>query len=146
MVRDQILAGTRPDGRDYKTLRPITCKVDLLPRVHGSALFQRGETQALVTVTLGTGRDEQRVDGLVEEYSQKFMLHYYFPSFSVGECRPIRGPGRREIGHGALAERSVKPVLPDPDDFPYTIRIISDILEIATAPARWPASAGRRWG
>ena len=128
-IRDQILSGTRPDGRDYRTLRPISCKVDLLPRVHGSAVFQRGETQALVTVTLGTGRDEQRVDGLVEEYSQKFMLHYYFPSFSVGECRPIRGPGRREIGHGALAERSVKPVLPDPDVFPYTIRIISDILE-----------------
>ena len=128
-VRDQILSGTRPDGRDYKKLRALECKVDLLPRVHGSAMFQRGETQALVTVTLGTGRDEQRVDGLVEEYSQKFMLHYYFPPFSVGECRPIRGPGRREIGHGALAERSVKPVLPDPDVFPYTIRIISDILE-----------------
>ncbi|MEN6458003.1 MAG: polyribonucleotide nucleotidyltransferase [Thermoguttaceae bacterium] len=129
VVRDQILTGTRPDGRDYKTLRPISCKVDLLPRVHGSAMFQRGETQSLVTVTLGTGRDEQRVDGLVDEYSQKFMLHYYFPSFSVGEVRPIRGPGRREIGHGALAERSVKPVLPEPDVFPYTIRIISDILE-----------------
>jgi len=129
VVRDLILEGTRPDGRDYKTLRPIVCRVDNLPRVHGSALFQRGETQALVTVTLGTGRDEQRVDGLIEEYSQKFMLHYYFPPFSVGECRPIRGPGRREIGHGALAERSVKPVLPDPDEFPYTIRIISDILE-----------------
>ncbi len=129
VVRDQILTGTRPDGRDHRTLRPISCKVDLLPRVHGSAMFQRGETQSLVTVTLGTGRDEQRVDGLVEEYSQKFMLHYYFPSFSVGEVRPIRGPGRREIGHGALAERSVKPVLPSPDDFPYTIRIISDILE-----------------
>ena len=129
VVRELILSGTRPDGRDYTTLRPITCAVDVLPRVHGSAVFQRGETQALVTVTLGTGRDEQRVDGLVEEYSQKFMLHYYFPSFSVGEVRPIRGPGRREIGHGALAERSVKPVLPDPEDFPYTIRIISDILE-----------------
>ena len=129
VVRDQILTGTRPDGRNFKTLRPISCKVDLLPRVHGSAMFQRGETQSLVTVTLGTGRDEQRVDGLVDEYSQKFMLHYYFPSFSVGEVRPIRGPGRREIGHGALAERSVKPVLPDPDVFPYTIRIISDILE-----------------
>ena len=114
VVRDLILSGVRPDGRDYATLRPITCEVDLLPRVHGSALFQRGETQAMVTVTLGTGRDEQRVDGLVEEYSQKFMLHYYFPPFSVGECRPIRGPGRREIGHGALAERSVKPVLPSP--------------------------------
>ncbi len=129
VTRDQILSGVRFDGRDHNTLRPITCKVDLLPRVHGSALFQRGETQSLMTVTLGTGRDEQRVDGLVEEYTQKFMLHYYFPSFSVGEVRPIRGPGRREIGHGALAERSVKPVLPDPDVFPYTIRIISDILE-----------------
>jgi polyribonucleotide nucleotidyltransferase len=129
VVRELILSGTRPDGRDYHTLRPITCSVDVLPRVHGSAVFQRGETQALVTVTLGTGRDEQRVDGLIEEYSQKFMLHYYFPSFSVGEVRPIRGPGRREIGHGALAERSVKPVLPDPEDFPYTVRIISDILE-----------------
>jgi polyribonucleotide nucleotidyltransferase len=129
VIRDKILTGTRTDGRDYRTLRPISCKIDVLPRVHGSAMFQRGETQSLVTVTLGTGRDEQRVDGLIEEYSQKFMLHYYFPPFSVGECRPIRGPGRREIGHGALAERSVKPVLPDPDAFPYTIRIISDILE-----------------
>jgi polyribonucleotide nucleotidyltransferase len=129
VIRDQVLSGRRPDGRDNGSLRPLLCEVDLFPRVHGSALFQRGETQALVTVALGTGRDEQRVDGLVEEYSQKFMLHYYFPPFSVGECRPIRGPGRREIGHGALAERSVKPVLPDPDGFPYTIRIISDILE-----------------
>ncbi len=128
-VREQILSGTRPDGRDGKTLRAIDCAVDVLPRVHGSAVFQRGETQALVTVTLGTGRDEQRVDGLLDEYTQKFMLHYYFPSFSVGEVRPIRGPGRREIGHGALAERSVKPVLPAGEDFPYTIRIISDILE-----------------
>jgi polyribonucleotide nucleotidyltransferase len=101
----------------------------LLPRVHGSALFQRGETQALVTVTLGTGRDEQRVDGLFEEYSKRFMLDYNFPPFSVGEVRPIRGPGRREIGHGMLAERSVNPVLPDHEEFPYTIRVISDILE-----------------
>ena len=129
VVRDLILAGTRPDGRDHKSLRHIECAIDLLPRVHGSALFQRGETQALITVTLGTNRDEQRVDGLIEEYSKKFMLDYYFPSYSVGEVRPIRGPGRREIGHGALAERSVKPVLPDPDEFPYTIRVISDILE-----------------
>ena len=120
VVRDLILSGIRADGRDNPTLRQINCEVDVLPRVHGSAIFQRGETQALVTVTLGTGRDEQRVDGLVEEYSQKFMLDYYFPPFSVGECRPIRGPGRREIGHGALAERSVKPVLPDPNEFPYT--------------------------
>ena len=128
-VRDLIYEGKRPDGRDYTTLRPISCEVDLLPRVHGSAVFQRGETQALVTITLGTGKDEQRVDGLLDEYSKKFMLDYYFPSFSVGEVRPIRGPGRREIGHGALAERSVKPVLPAPDVFPYTIRVISDILE-----------------
>jgi polyribonucleotide nucleotidyltransferase len=128
-VRELILEGKRPDGRDHKSLRAIHCDVDLLPRVHGSSLFQRGETQALITVTLGTGRDEQRVDGLIDEYSKKFMLDYYFPSYSVGEVRPIRGPGRREIGHGALAERSVKPVLPDPDVFPYTIRVISDILE-----------------
>ncbi|HEY3392386.1 MAG TPA: polyribonucleotide nucleotidyltransferase [Lacipirellulaceae bacterium] len=128
-VRDLILSGTRPDGRDTKSLRPIHCEIDVLPRVHGSALFQRGETQALVTVTLGTGRDEQRVDGLFEEYSKRFMLDYNFPPFSVGEVRPIRGPGRREIGHGMLAERSVNPVLPDHDEFPYTIRVISDILE-----------------
>ena len=129
VVRDLILSGTRSDGRDSKTLRAIECEVDVLPRTHGSATFQRGETQSLISITLGTSRDEQRVDGLVEEYSKKFMLDYNFPSFSVGECRPIRGPGRREIGHGALAERSVKPVLPDPEEFPYTIRVISDILE-----------------
>jgi polyribonucleotide nucleotidyltransferase len=129
VVRDLILSGTRPDGRDYRTLRNIDCAVDVLPRVHGSAMFQRGETQALITVTLGTTRDEQRVDGLFDEYSKKFMLDYNFPPFSVGEVRPIRGPGRREIGHGALAERSVNPVLPRSEEFPYTIRVISDILE-----------------
>lgn len=129
VIRELILAGTRSDGRESDQLREIKCEVDLLPRVHGSSLFQRGETQSLVTVVLGTGRDEQRVDGLFEEYSKRFMLDYNFPSFSVGECRPIRGPGRREIGHGALAERSVNPVLPAHDDFPYTIRVISDILE-----------------
>lgn len=129
VVRDLILSGTRPDGRDAKTIRNIECHVDVLPRTHGSAVFQRGETQSLITVTLGTAKDEQRVDGLMEEYSKKFMLDYNFPPFSVGECRPIRGPGRREIGHGALAERSVKPVVPAPEEFPYTIRVISDILE-----------------
>lgn len=129
VVRDLILGGTRPDGRDRNSLRAIECETDVLPRTHGSAIFQRGETQALITVTLGTSRDEQRIDGLVDEYSKKFMLDYNFPSFSVGECRPIRGPGRREIGHGALAERSVAPVLPDHEEFPYTIRVISDILE-----------------
>ncbi len=129
VTRDLIMAGTRSDGRDGKTLRDIECHVGLLPRTHGSAVFQRGETQTLVSITLGTSRDEQRVDGLGEEYSKKFMLDYNFPPFSVGECRPIRGPGRREIGHGALAERSVAPVLPDPEEFPYTVRVISDICE-----------------
>ncbi|MDG2380220.1 MAG: polyribonucleotide nucleotidyltransferase [Pirellulaceae bacterium] len=129
VVRDLIVAGTRSDGRDNKSLRGIECFVDVLPRTHGSAVFQRGETQSLISITLGTSRDEQRVDGLGEEYSKRFMLDYNFPSFSVGECRPIRGPGRREIGHGALAERSVNPVLPDVEDFPYTVRVVSDILE-----------------
>lgn len=129
VIRSETLAGNRLDGRGFKDLRDIYCEVDLLPRVHGSALFQRGETQSLITIALGTGRDEQRVDGLFDEYSKRFMLDYNFPSFSVGECRPIRGPGRREIGHGALAERSVNPVLPSHDEFPYTIRVISDILE-----------------
>ncbi len=128
-IRDLILEGKRSDGRASNELRDLHSEIDVLPRVHGSALFQRGETQALITITLGTSRDEQRVDGLIDEYSKKFMLDYYFPPYSVGECRPIRGPGRREIGHGALAERSVKPVLPDPETFPYTIRVISDILE-----------------
>ena len=129
VVRETILEGKRPDGRAPSDLRALYSEVDLLPCVHGSAMFQRGETQSLITVTLGTGRDEQRVDGLFEEYSKRFMLDYNFPSFSVGECRPIRGPGRREIGHGMLAERSVNPVLPEHDSFPYTIRVISDILE-----------------
>ncbi len=129
VTREAILAGVRPDGRGYEDIRPITCAVGVLPRVHGSAVFTRGETQAMCTVTLGTSSDEQLVDGLIDEYSQKFMLHYNFPSYSVGEVRPIRGPGRREIGHGALAERALVPVLPAIDDFPYTVRIISDILE-----------------
>ena len=101
----------------------------MLPRVHGSALFTRGETQSLGTVALGTPRDKQRVDGLFGEVSNRFMLHYYFPPYSVGEVRPIRGPGRREIGHGCLAERSVERVIPPEDRFPYTVRVISDITE-----------------
>jgi polyribonucleotide nucleotidyltransferase len=129
VTREAILAGVRPDGRDYKTVRPITCEVGVLPRVHGSAVFTRGETQALCTIVLGTSSDEQMVDGLLPEYSQKFYLHYNFPSYSVGEVRPIRGPGRREIGHGSLAERSLIPVLPAVEQFPYTVRLISDILE-----------------
>jgi polyribonucleotide nucleotidyltransferase len=129
VVRELILQGKRIDGRDPKQIRPIVCEVGLLPRTHGSALFQRGETQALVTAVLGTSSDEQRVDGLMDEFSKKFMLDYNFPPFSVGECRPIRGPGRREIGHGALAERSLKAVIPGVEQFPYTIRLVSDILE-----------------
>ena len=129
VTREAILAGVRPDGRSYTDIRQITCEVGVLPRVHGSAVFSRGETQSMCTVTLGTSSDEQMVDGLTEEYSQKFMLHYNFPSYSVGEVRPIRGPGRREIGHGALAERSLLAVLPDIEKFPYTVRVISDILE-----------------
>ncbi len=129
VTREAILAGVRPDGRSFNDIRPISCAVDILPRLHGSALFTRGETQAMCTVVLGTAADEQMVDGLQDEYSQKFMLHYNFPSFSVGEVRPIRGPGRREIGHGALAERSLIAVLPTVAEFPYTVKIISDILE-----------------
>jgi polyribonucleotide nucleotidyltransferase len=129
VVRDLLLEGKRLDGRSVDQLRDVTCSVSVLPRVHGSALFTRGETQSLGTVTLGTPRDQQRVDGLFGETSNRFMLHYYFPSYSVGEVRPIRGPGRREIGHGCLAERSVERVIPAPERFPYTIRMISDITE-----------------
>jgi polyribonucleotide nucleotidyltransferase len=127
--REIILTGTREDGRKGPDVRDITGEVGLLPQVHGSALFTRGETQALVTVTLGTPRDEQRIDGLLPEYTKKFLLHYNFPSFSVGETWPNRGPKRREFGHGALAERALSPVLPDHDDFPYTLRVVADVLE-----------------
>src|SRR5262249_49343202 len=117
VVGELILDGKRPDGRGPRDLRSIRCEVGLLPRAHGSALFQRGETQALVTTVLGTAADEQRIDGIMDEYSKKFMLDYNMPPFAVGEVRPIRGPGRREIGHGALAERSVAPILPSPSRF-----------------------------
>ncbi|MBI5761047.1 MAG: polyribonucleotide nucleotidyltransferase [Planctomycetales bacterium] len=128
-VRELTLEGKRLDGRGLTDLRAVSCEVGVLPRVHGSAVFTRGETQSLCSVTLGTTRDEQRVDGIFPEHSKRFMLDYYFPPYSVGECRPIRGPGRREMGHGALAERSLQNVLPDKDKFPYTIRVISDIME-----------------
>ncbi|HEX7010258.1 MAG TPA: polyribonucleotide nucleotidyltransferase [Phycisphaeraceae bacterium] len=129
LTRQIIRDGRRTDGRRYDELRPITCEAGVLPRVHGSALFTRGETQALVTVTLGTGKDEQIVDGLGEEYAEKFYLHYNFPPFSVGEAKRITGPSRRDIGHGKLAERALEPVLPDVSEFPYTVRVVSDILE-----------------
>jgi polyribonucleotide nucleotidyltransferase len=131
IFRDQILgARRRPDGRAFDQIRPISIEVGVLPRVHGSALFTRGETQSLVTVTLGTKDDEQRLELLeVGESSKRFMLHYNFPPFSVGEVGFLRGPGRREIGHGALAERSLTAVMPDETAFPYTMRVVSDILE-----------------
>lgn len=121
--------GQRPDGRGLGEVRPITCEVGVLPRTHGSALFTRGQTQALVTTTLGTSEDVQRLDSIEGEGFKRFMLHYNFPPFSVGEVRFLRGPGRREIGHGTLAERALLAVLPSPEEFPYTIRIVSDILE-----------------
>jgi polyribonucleotide nucleotidyltransferase len=130
LVRDLILNhGKRADGRAFDEIRPISIEVGLLPRTHGSALFTRGETQSLATVTLGTFEDVQRLDGLGEEAEKRFMLHYNFPPFSVGEVSFLRGPGRREIGHGALAEKSILPSIPAADVFPYTIRIVSDILE-----------------
>jgi len=119
----------RPDGRQFNEIRPIAAEVSLLPRTHGSALFTRGETQALVTATLGTADDEQRMDTLEGESFKRFMLHYNFPPFSVGEVKPLRGPGRREVGHGALAERSILPVMPTEEAFPYTVRVVSDIME-----------------
>jgi polyribonucleotide nucleotidyltransferase len=119
----------RPDGRQFNEVRPISAEVSFLPRTHGSALFTRGETQALVTATLGTADDEQRMDTLEGESFKRFMLHYNFPPFSVGEVKFMRGPGRREIGHGALAERSILPIMPTEEAFPYTVRVVSDIME-----------------
>ncbi len=130
LMRQRILnEGVRLDGRNTTQIRPITVETSVLPRTHGSALFTRGETQSLTSITLGTKNDEQTVDGLVEEYSKKFMLHYNFPPFSVGEVGRMTGVGRREIGHGNLAERSLKVMFPEESVFPYTVRIISDILE-----------------
>jgi len=129
VVKKLLLEGKRSDGRGYNDVRPISCEVAILPRTHGSALFTRGETQSLVSVTLGTIRDAQIIDGLLDEYAQNFTLHYNFPPFSVGEVRPVRGVGRREIGHGALAERALEAVRPPDEEFAYTIRIVSDITE-----------------
>ncbi len=131
-MRQQILdKGERADGRSLDEIRPISCEVGILPRTHGSALFTRGQTQALAVTTLGTSRDEQRIDSIDvrEEVTKSFMLHYNFPPFSVGEARPFRGTSRREIGHGNLAERAIQPLLPEYDSFPYTIRLVSDVLE-----------------
>ncbi len=130
IVRGQILeTGGRIDGRTTVDIRPIVAEVGVLPRAHGSALFTRGETQALVVNTLGTGQDEQIVDSLEGEYKERFMLHYNFPSYSVGECGRMGSPGRREIGHGKLAWRAIRPILPSVEEFPYTIRVVSEITE-----------------
>ena len=130
IVRKNILAGKpRIDGRDNKTVRNISIEVDLLPKTHGSALFTRGETQAIVVATLGTDRDGQIIDAIDGKYEDKFMLHYNFPPFSVGETGFVGSPKRREIGHGKLAKRAIVPVLPSPDDFPYVIRVVSEITE-----------------
>ncbi|HET6220601.1 MAG TPA: polyribonucleotide nucleotidyltransferase [Dongiaceae bacterium] len=130
IVRGNILkTGQRIDGRDTKTIRPITAQVGILPRAHGSALFTRGETQALVVATLGTGEDEQIIDALEGEFRQNFMLHYNFPPYSVGETGRMGSPGRREIGHGKLAWRAIRPLLPSKEAFPYTIRVVSEITE-----------------
>ncbi len=128
-VRNNILDnGVRPDGRDLKTIRPISCEVGLLPRTHGSAIFTRGQTQVLSVVTLGSPGEEQVLDGLGRNENKRFMHHYNFPPYSTGESKPLRGPGRREIGHGALAERAVAAVIPAQSEFPYTIRAVSDVL------------------
>ena len=130
VLRDEVLEKrVRLDGRKFDEVRPIWSEVGVLPRVHGSAVFTRGETQALVTVTLGTSDDQQKIETVEGEVYRRFMLHYNFPPFSVGEVAFLRGPGRREVGHGALAERALLPVLPGEDAFPYTIRVVSDILE-----------------
>jgi len=129
VIKKLLLSGKRADGRGYNDIRQIACEVGILPRTHGSALFTRGETQSVVSVTLGTIRDAQIIDGLLDEYTQNFTLHYNFPPFSVGEVRPMRGPGRREIGHGVLAEKALVQIRPPDDEFAYTIRVISDITE-----------------
>ncbi len=130
LMRERVLAtGERIDGRRSDQIRPIACETRPYPRPHGIALFTRGETQALVTATLGSGFDEQTIDGMAGRWKKTFMLHYNFPPFSVGEARPLRGPGRREVGHGALAERAIVPVMPDHEEFPYTIRVVSETLE-----------------
>ncbi len=126
--RELIFEGVRPDGRDYKEIRPLSIEVGVLPRTHGSALFSRGETQALVMTTLGTPRDQVIIDGIRDEVKKPFYLHYNFPPFSVGQIKPIRGPGRREYGHGMLAEKALASVMPSQEEFPYTVRVVSELL------------------
>ena len=151
VLRDEILErGQRLDGRKFDEIRPIWIETGVLPRTHGSAVFTRGETQALVTATLGTADDQQKIEHVEGEMYKRFMLHYNFPPFSVGEVAFLRGPGRREVGHGALAERSLLPVVPGEEAFPYTVRVVSDILEsngsssMASGVRRLARDDGRR--
>ena len=116
----------RPDGRAFDEVRPISCEVDVLPRTHGTGIFTRGLTQVMTVATLGGIGEFQILDGIGEEESKRYMHHYNFPAYSVGEVRPLRGPGRREIGHGALAERALEPLIPSEEEFPYTIRLVSE--------------------
>ena len=145
-MRSQILAGEpRIDGRDTRTVRPIEIRTGVLPRTHGSALFTRGETQALVVATLGTDRDAQRIDALAGEFDDRFMLHYNMPPFATGETGRVGTPKRREIGHGRLAKRALIAALPSKEDFPYTMRVVSRDHRVATARRRWPRSAAAAW-
>ena len=142
---DVVKTGRRIDGRDLKTVRPIVSEVHVLPRTHGSALFTRGETQAIVVATLGTGEDEQFIDALEGTRKERFMLHYNFPPYSVGETGRMGSPGRREIGHGKLAWRAVRPVLPAQEEFPYTHPPRLGDHRVRTARRRWPPCAAARW-
>jgi len=144
-VRNSILDnGIRPDGRDLKTIRPISCEVGLLPRTHGSAIFTRGQTQVLSVVTLGSPGEEQVLDGLGSGESKRFMHHYNFPPFSTGESKPLRGPGRREIGHGALAERAVAAVIPTQDEF-HIQSAPCPMYFLRMAQPRWAQYVAQRW-
>ena len=146
LVRQRVINGEpRIDGRDLRTVRPIFVETGILPKAHGSALFTRGETQAIVAATLGTMRDAAMIDALEGTYKDNFMLHYNFPPYSVGEAGFMGGPKRREIGHGRLARRGVAAVLPNVDDFPYTLRVVSEITESNGSSPPWRASAARRW-
>ena len=144
-VRTQILDGEpRIDGRDTRTVRPIEIRTGVLPRAHGSALFTRGETQALVVTTLGTDRDEQIIDALQGEYKDRFMFHYNFPPFATGETGRVGSPKRREIGHGNLAKRGLKAALPAKEDFDYSIRVVSEIME-SNGSSSMASVCGARW-
>ena len=144
VLRDEVLErGRRLDGRSFDEIRPIWIETSVLPRTHGSSVFTRGETQALVTCTLGTAEDAQKIESFEGEQWKSFMLHYNFPPFSVGEVAFLRGPGRREVGHGALAERALTPMIPGEENFPYTIRVVSDILESNGSSSMAWSAAGR---